>query len=317
MAIKITWIGCHSEGIQAFSNILKNGYTVNAFITLDDEAFKKRSAGSREYVDLCEQYNVPIKFISTIKNEDAYQKIKEAAPDLLIVLGWSEILPERILDIPTIGTVGAHAAMLPHNRGSAPINWALIKGEKECGNSLMWLDKEVDQGTIIDQMGFEITEFDTCKTLYDRVAETNGIMILRLVERLNNGQNTVMDKANVTDEDLLPRRRPKDGLLNWKQESQKVYDFIRALSRPYPGAFTFVHGEKYLIWAASIVPGMNEGIPGEILGDVYSPLEDACGIQVQCEKGSVIIHEMENEKGQIFSGKKIVKIFDGRFDNGD
>lgn len=313
MAIRITWVGCHSEGIQAFRSILKKGYKIDAFITLDDEAFQKRSAGSREYGDLCEEYNVPIKLISTIKNEDAYQKIKEAAPDLLIVLGWSEILPERLLNIPTIGTVGAHASMLPHNRGSAPINWALIKGEKECGNSLMWLDKEVDQGKIIDQIGFDITEFDTCRTLYDKVADTNETMLLRLIDRLSNGQGTVMDKANVTDEELLPRRRPKDGLLNWNQNSQKVYDFIRALARPYPGAFSFLNGEKKLIWSASLMPGNDSGNPGEILGDVYSPIEDACGIQIQCKEGTVIIHELENEKGQVFQGKNIVKAFEGEF----
>ena len=142
--ISIVWVGCHEEGLWAFRKLVENGYQIKKFITLNDEAFEKRSAGSREYFEICKRNRIPIGIISTIKNREAYVMISEAKPDLLIVLGWSEILPDRLLDIPTIGTVGAHAAMLPHNRGSAPINWAIIKGEKECGNSLMWLDKEVD-----------------------------------------------------------------------------------------------------------------------------------------------------------------------------
>ncbi len=307
--IRIVWVGCHSEGETAFQSLLEKGYNVTDFITLNDESFARRSGGSRVYIELCEKYNVPISLISTIKNDESYEIIKAAEPDLLIVLGWSEILPERLLDIPRIGTVGAHAAMLPHNRGSAPINWALIKDEKACGNSLMWLDKNVDQGKIIDQIPFDITNYDTCKTLYDKVAVTNEQMILTLVDRLSKGLATVMEKENVTDEPLLPRRRPKDGLLDWSKSARDVYNFIRALARPYPGAFTFVNGKKYLIWSASLLPGENsDGKAGEILGSVYSPVDDACGVRVACGAGSVVIHELENEEGNIYKGSELSEL---------
>lgn len=308
MAIKIVWIGCHSEGLDAFHKILDSGRKIETFITLDDEAFQKRSSGTRGYIELCEKHHVPVKLISSIKNEEACSAIAEKSPDLLIVLGWSEILPERILKIPAIGTVGAHASMLPHNRGSAPINWALINGETECGNSLMWLDKEVDQGDIIDQMAFEITPYDTCATLYDKVALTNTDMLLRLIERLEQNLGPVMLKKNVTEESLLPRRRPKDGLVFWNQSSRKVYDFIRALTVPYPGAFAYLNQKKYYIWSASVLPGetANE-CPGQILGNVYSPLEDACGIQVACKTGIIIIHELEREAGKRYRGKALTE----------
>lgn len=317
MAIRIVWVGCHSEGIKAYGSILKSGQRMECFVTLNDEAFQKRSSGSREYIELCEQYNIPVQFISSIKSEDAFDIVQEAKPDLLIVLGWSEILPERLLDIPTIGTVGAHAALLPHNRGSAPINWALIKGETSCGNSLMWLDKEVDQGAIIDQIGFDIDMYDTCKTLYNKVADTNEIMLLRLIQRLNDGLGTVMNKSNVTDEALLPRRRPKDGLIDWNQDSTKIYNFIRALTRPYPGAFTYLNGHKYLIWSASLLPDNTEKIPGKIDGSVYSPVLESCGVQVECGIGKIIIHEIEDENGTAYSGRKLAEMnLEGQFRNG-
>lgn len=319
MAIKIVWVGCHSEGLDAFKKLLGSGRKIETFITLDDDAFQKRSSGTRGYSELCEKYRVPVKLVSSIKSDEAYHIIEENCPDLLIVLGWSEILPERILEIPTIGTVGAHASMLPHNRGSAPINWAIINGETECGNSLMWLDKEVDRGDIIDQTAFEISPYDTCATLYDQVALTNTDMLLRLIERLEQNLGPVMLRKNITEEPVLPRRRPKDGLVFWNQSSQKIYDFIRALTVPYPGAFSFFNQKKYYIWSASLLPGnlVNE-CPGAILGNVYSPVEDACGIQVACKTGAIIIHELEEEAGKTYRGRTLTEAdFSGCFTQGE
>lgn len=314
--INIVWIGCHEEGILAFKTLLKTGCHISRFITLNDESFNKRSGSSRDYLDYCNEYHIPVSLIETIKNEEAYQIIKESKPDLMIVLGWSEILPERLLDIPTIGTIGAHAAMLPHGRGSAPVNWAIIKGEQQGGNSLMWLNKEVDKGDIIDQIGFDITPYDTCKTVYDKVAETNQIMLLRIIDRLSNGLPTVMNKKNVTDEELLPRRRPKDGLMDWNQSSQKIYDFVRALTKPYPGAFSFINGEKYIIWSASLLPMIGDNEAGLIVGPVICPDYSSCGIMVACSKGYIIIHEIENEKGEVFKGKELINLkLEGRFSN--
>ena len=134
--MRITWIGNHEEGVIAFRQIAPK-CEITSFITLDDIAFSKRSAGTRLYFSLCEEYGIPYFTVDSIKGERAYEIISESCPDLIVVLGWSEILPERILGIPTIGTVGTHAAMLPHNRGSAPINWALIRGELTTGNTMM------------------------------------------------------------------------------------------------------------------------------------------------------------------------------------
>ncbi len=104
--MNIVWICCHEEGVKAFRTALENGVRISAFITLDETAFAKRSAGSREYQKYCEKYNVPYLSVDSIKGEMAYTIIEQAAPDVIVVLGWSEILPNRILDIPVIGTVG-------------------------------------------------------------------------------------------------------------------------------------------------------------------------------------------------------------------
>ena len=313
--MNITWIGYHEEGILAFKETLEKGKKVSAFITLDEAAFAKRSAGSRQYEEYCRKYNVPYYTVSTIKGDEAHEIILKHKPDLLVVLGWSEILPEGLLDIPIIGTVGTHAALLPHNRGSAPINWALINGEKVTGNTMMWLESQVDAGTIIDQMKFSITLYDTCKTLYKQVAITNKIMLMKLIDHLEKGIKPASAIANTTDEALLPRRRPKDGLINWNQSGEAIYNFIRALTDPYPGAFTFLKGKKYLIWKVSLLP-ISAKAAGEIAGSAYGFSDNSCGLVVGTETNSVLITEIEDEKGIRYSGKELNDLnLRGKFGN--
>lgn len=306
--MNILWIGCHEEGIPAFRQTLEAGNKISAFITLDEEAFAKRSAGSREYEDYCQRYGVPMYKVSTIKGDEAYEIVSRYQPDLMVVLGWSEILPQRLLEIPAVGSIGTHAALLPHNRGSAPINWALIHGEEVTGNTMMWLDAQVDAGAIVDQMAFPITVFDTCKTLYDQVAQTNADMLLKLIDALKRGEKPVLPIPNETDEPILPRRRPKDGLVDWQQGARTIYDFIRALTIPYPGAFTYLNGEKWLLWEATVLPVNVEAKPGTILGTAYGFGENTVGLTVATNDGCLLVTCVEDEKGQRYTGKILYEL---------
>ncbi len=303
--MRISWIGNHEEGLEAFERTAKRGF-INGFITLNDEAFAKRSAGSRAYLDIADKYGIKVYPVSTIKSDESYEIVKELAPDLMVVFGWSEILPERLLNLAKVGTVGTHAALLPHNRGSAPVNWAIIRGEEETGNTLMWLTKEVDSGTIIDQTAFPITLFDTCKTIYDKVAESNAVMLDRLIDALIKGQKPLLNIKNETDEPLLPRRRPKDGLIEWQQDAKKIYDFIRALTIPYPGAFTFLDGKKWLIWEAMVLPVKCSEAPGTILGRAYG-FKD-CGILAATKDYALCITMIEAEDGKRYSGSSLYEL---------
>ena len=303
--MNIVWIGCHEEGVEAFRAVLENGERISAFITLDDASFMKRSAGSRMYREHCRRYGVPYFTVDSIKSERAYGLIAQACPDIIIVLGWSEILPGRILDIPAVGTVGTHASLLPHNRGSAPVNWALINGEQTTGNTLMWLDQAVDAGDIIAQTEIPISIYDTCGTLYRRVAETNAEMLVRLLGDLKKGIRPLSPIRNATDEPVLPRRRPRDGLIRWDQSGIRLYNFIRALTHPYPGAFSFLDGEKWWLWEAALLPVSSRanGLrPGEIMGNVYSFAMHVNGILVGAQDGMLLVTSMESEHRGPFCG---------------
>lgn len=314
--MNILWIGNHEEGVEAFRQTAETA-GVACFITLDDSAFAKRSAGTRVYKEICEQHGIPYYAVDTIKGERAYEIIKQYKPDLMVVLGWSEILPERLLDVPTIGTVGTHAALLPHNRGSAPINWSLIRGEQETGNTMMWLNKDVDTGAIVDQVAFPITVFDTCKTLYDQVATSNATMLEKLIEALGRGEKPVLPIENKSDEPILPRRRPKDGLLCWKQSARAIYDFVRALTTPYPGAFTYLNGRKWLIWEAAVLPIPNNGeVAGTIVDTAYGFADNAVGLIVAAKDAYLLVTRVEDEDGTVYTGKGLYELgLKGVFEN--
>ena len=302
---KIAWLGFHQEGMDAFSGILKAGFNIEAVITLDEESSQLRSA-SVSYSGLCEEYGIPLYKIKNINDPDAITILKKLDLDILFVIGWSQIVRKEAMACVNIGLIGAHASLLPHNRGSAPVNWAIINGEDVTGNTLIWLTEDVDNGDIIAQRKFDITLYDTCKTIYEKVATSNRDMILDFLGNSVQKLPASIKQKNI-DEPLLARRRPKDGLINWNQPARKVYDFIRALAKPYPGGFTHIKAKKMFIWEAAFFPDISASTykAGQVIGSIYSPNDYACALMVACQQGAIAILHMEDEAGNIYRGRTL------------
>lgn len=293
MALRVAWIGSHMEGVDALISILSSETAhVEGVIQLDGMARSRRS-GAVDYKPLIADYHVPVYEVSDINSPESASILESLKPDIAFVIGWSQILSPQLLKIPRIGTVGAHASLLPNNRGSAPVNWSLIKGEVKTGNTLIWLSSAVDGGDIIDQTPLDISIYDTCATVYGKVAQSNRTMIARLVGDLNGGRCPRHPNPDI-GEPLLPRRRPADGLIQWGTGSRCVYNFVRALTRPYPGAFSWLDGRRWTIWKCALLPDVfPDGPPGKVLGPLVSPEPAACGQIVSCGEGAVCVLEVE------------------------
>ncbi|MCC6126043.1 MAG: methionyl-tRNA formyltransferase [Pirellulales bacterium] len=300
--LRLGWIGFHVEGQPAFQALLESGIRIEAAFTLREEASAKRSGVCR-YDELCARHGVPLHKIGHVNDPETVALLKQLNLDVVFVIGWSQIIGGEALRAARIGMIGAHASPLPHNRGSAPVNWAIIRGETEGGNTLIWLADNVDQGDIIDQVRFPITPYDTCATVYEKVAHSNREMILRLIPRLQRGERPSRPQP-ATGEPILPRRRPEHGSIDWRQSSREVYDFIRALTHPYPGAFSRLEGRRYFIWKAALLPGepYPAASPGTVVGPALSPESGACGQVVACGKGAVLLLEVQSEDGETFAG---------------
>lgn len=302
--LRYAWVGFHAEGLPALEALLAGGVPIRDVFTLRADLAAKRSGGV-DYRALCTRHGIALHEIVNINDAAATAQLTEAAPDVVFVIGWHQLVSEATLKLARLGMIGAHASLLPHNRGSAPVNWALIRGEKESGNSLFWLAPDVDAGDLIDQVRFPITPYDTCATLYARVALSNREMLLRLVPRLEAGE-VPRDPQPVAEEPVLPRRRPADGALDWRQSGHAVYNFIRALTHPYPGAFSSMEGQRWRLWQAAWPTGLgSDDPPGTVLGPVVSPVDEACGQLVACAEGSVVLLEVEGEDGAVLRGRAL------------
>ena len=305
--MKIGWIGVHAEGLPALQAACEAEYDVVGLMTLRQEKAERR-CGSGSYEVLCERFDIPLSEVTHVNDESSIAVLKSWDCDVLVVLGWGQILGPDALKQAHIGVVGAHASFLPHNRGSAPVNWAIIRDESETGNSLIWLAEGVDSGNLIAQRSFPITPYDTCATIYDNVAESNREMLLDLLRDLEWGDRPGIPQAG-HDETILPRRRPSDGLINWNCTSRQIYNLIRAVTRPYPGAFAYLNGKSYRVWNAALLP-LTQSLaePGSIIGPVTSPDEHGCGVLVATADGAIILLEIEDEAGHILKGRQLSEL---------
>lgn len=302
--MRIGWVGVHAEGIPALEAVCEAEYDVVGLLTLRRAKADQR-CGSADYDLLCQRFDIPLCEIDNINDEAIVRLLQSWDCDLLVVLGWGQILGPAVLKTARIGAVGAHASLLPHNRGSAPVNWAVIRGEQQTGNSLIWLAEGVDSGELIDQRAFPITPYDTCASIYDRVAESNREMLLDLCFQLQSGARPGTPQQH-TDESVLPRRRPQDGRIDWNSSSQEIYDMVRALTRPYPGAFALLNGVTWKIWKAARLPLTTRlAAPGTVLGPVHSPDPAACGQLVATADGALLLLEVEDDTGHVLSGREL------------
>lgn len=305
--MKIIWVGFHEEGKHCIPEIYRAGFTLEAIITLNDEQLAKRS-GVLNYDHIAKKYAIPVYKIAHINDDSSLSLFSKLSPDVICVIGWSQILNKQVLNSAKL-VIGGHASLLPHNRGSAPINWAIINGEETSGNTLMQLQEGVDTGSILAQKKFNISLFDSCKTLYEKVAISNAKMLVRVLKDFAS-HRLLKEPQKPTDEKILPRRTPADGLVNWSASSIDVYNFIRALAHPYPGAHSFINGEMIKIWEASWCNcDQKNGKAATIADFRYSFNSNQCATLINCEDGCIAIHKAERESGIQLIGEDLINYF--------
>ncbi len=256
-SLSIAFIGCVAEGRSSLETLLDIGENVAGIFTLEPARARKVS-GAVAWEDLAAVHDIPLHYVENINDAGPVETLRELAPDLIFCVGWTQLLRKPILEIPTIGCIGFHASLLPRYRGRAPVNWAIIHGETETGNTMMFLDEGVDTGDIIAQRKFPIENDDTCATIYDKVAHSEEEMLREVMPMIHQDRmpRTPQDPTQAT---VMPRRRPRDGAIDWNRTTRELHDWVRALTHPYPGAFTGLAGRRLWVWRASPWTGESSG----------------------------------------------------------
>ena len=207
-----------------------------------------------EFTKIEKSINCYISVLSGKITKNKYLKaIDRCKPDLLLALGWYYIIPKVVRNAAPLGCVGIHASLLPKYRGGAPIVWAIINGEKETGVTLFHFDDGVDTGDIIAQKRYPILDNDNCKTIYDKATKASIEILKRSLPKLASGkaERIKQDESKAT---IYPQRKPDDGIIDWSWSAKRIKDFIRAQTKPYPGAFTVIKNKKVVIWDADLMP---------------------------------------------------------------
>lgn len=268
---RILFVGAVEEGHRCLEQLVARGEQFVGIVSLQD-SLAATTSGAVPFEDLARAAACPLIKVNDLNAAPNVAQVEALRPDLILVIGWTRLLGTALLRLPRLGAVGFHASLLPRYRGRAPVNWAIINGETETGNTMFFLDEGVDTGDIIAQRRIRIDEADTCATLYHKVADAALVMLEEHLPALKRGNapRRPQDHALAT---VMPKRRPEDGVVDWRRSARQLYNWVRALTHPYPGAFSSLEGRRLFIWEAreagpdnaAASPGAIRGASGEDL----------------------------------------------------
>jgi methionyl-tRNA formyltransferase len=239
---RIIFMGTPEFAVESLNILLENNYSVIAVITAPDKpagrGYKLTPSEVKKYAS---EKNLQILQPTNLKDPDFLNELKNLNADLQIVVAF-RMLPEAVWNMPPLGTINLHASLLPHYRGAAPINWAIINGEKETGVSTFFLQHEIDTGNIILQEKVPLTDNETAGELHDKLKTIGAKLILRTVEKIENGNFETIKQKELINNDkikIAPKIFKKDCEINWYNKSELIHNLIRGVS-PFPGAYTYV-----------------------------------------------------------------------------
>ena len=247
---------------------------------------------------MAKKYDIKNFKIDKINDHKNIDKIQSLKPDLILVMGWSQLLNDELIHIPKIGVIGSHPTELPKYRGRAPIPWTILKDLKNSALTFFWIEEGVDNGDILDQKFFEISEYDDSESLYEKITKTGEEMILKNLLLLEKNIIKKQKQDETKFIEYWPKRIPDDGKINWNDSTKNILKLIRASTYPYPGAFTFYKNKKFVIWKAEDCPLKNT-VSGQIMKINLN------GIIVATGDGGILIKKANYDSKTINSFNKI------------
>lgn len=231
-------------------------------------ATKSKSSFNSDHTDLSDlaiANGIDFKYVKDINAEHIIDWINALKPDLIFCLGWSSLVKKPLLDIPRYGIVGYHPAELPMNRGRHPIIWTLVLGLSRTASTFFIMNEGPDTGDIISQEIIKIDFQDTAGKLYKKLVDKAKGQVVEIIAAFQSN-NLVRIPQNGSDGNEWRRRSKSDGKIDWRMRSIDIYNLVRALDKPYPGAHFECQGEEIKVWKCKIINRININLePGKVL----------------------------------------------------
>ncbi len=295
--MRIVFMGGHALGKKALQNLINKGKDIVGVITDIENDWYKGVDEVAERNGLLLYKNIDV------NSESSIEKISALRPDLIVVVNFQQILKEELIGIPQKGCINTHAALLPKYRGRAPLNWALINGETQVGVTVHFIEKGIDTGDIIIQRSIDVQEEDYIDVVIEKIGDLYPTIVNEAVDLLESGE-FIGIKQDLSKGNYFGKRNPEDGQINWNNDAKDIFNLIRAISRPYPGAFSFYNNSKIIFWRAKVIEQQKTD---DTLPNGYIISIDDIGICVKARNGNILLTEYELidktqkiSEGQIF-----------------
>ncbi len=259
-APRVVVFGYSDVGHACLALLLERGVHVAAVYTHADDALEARWFPS--VADLASSRGVPVVRDAGLSHPEGLERLRAFAPELLLSFYYRHLLPPAVLELPRLGAFNMHGSLLPAYRGRAPVNWAVLHGETRTGATLHVMVPRADAGDIVDQESVPIGPDDPARVVQERVRDAAVRVLDRQLGALLAGTapRRPQDAAQAS---RFGRRRPDDGAFTWGQPAREIHDLVRAVSHPYPGAFTAVVGKRLLVWETRVGdPAPRDAAPG-------------------------------------------------------
>jgi methionyl-tRNA formyltransferase len=282
---RIILVGSVNSSRKTLEKLIEHGLNIVAVLGLDPQSAKNVSG----YVDLkklSDENNIPFLYFSKINEPEIAEFVASKLPDLMFVVGLSQMIKEPLLGIPKQGIIGFHPTRLPEGRGRGAVAW-IILGHVKGAATFFKMDEGMDSGSIWSQENYEVGPTDNATTVVNQIIKAIDLALDRVLPELKKGNmpTTPQDESQAT---YLGKRNPEDGIIDWKASAETIDRLVRAASKPLPGAYTYLGNQKMIIWNASISTITNHlGVAGRIV------IADENGIHIQTGNGLLKIETVE------------------------
>jgi methionyl-tRNA formyltransferase len=301
--MNLVFFGTPEFAVKPLITLLNEGYEVLAVVTQPD-----RQSGRGRHMSVCpvkaEAQKAGLKILQPLKarSPEFFAELRDLNPSVIITAAYGQILPPEIIHLPRSGCINIHASLLPKYRGAAPINWAIINGEKKTGITTMLMDEGMDTGPVLLQEETEIAPEDTAGTLSRKLSKIGADLLLRTLKELETGLIKPLPQNGAPT--FAPLLNKTDGFINWTKSAEEISNFIRGMN-PWPGAYGFIEGERIkILKAVSLNENGEAGIINRVSKDE---------LVVGADKGSISILEIQPQGKPVMTvraflqGRKIME----------
>jgi methionyl-tRNA formyltransferase len=296
LTARLVICGNHVAGLPIVRGLLDAGHRFEYFICQPHEQAEREGvSGYHDYSPLAAEHEIPVHFAERfdLTGEADVALFREQRFDVLVQGGWQRLFPNEILETLGIGAIGVHGSAdgLPKGRGRSPLNWSLIEGRRRFVMQLFLMTPGADEGDVFDTETFDITPFDDIETLYFKYGIVLREMHLRSLPRLVEG--TAELRPQVGEPSYYPKRTPSDGEIDWESmDVWQIYDFVRAQTKPYPGAFGSIDGRTHRIWRCRVFD-TRISYPDAAYGACVERFDER--MVVNCRGGLLLLDDYEIE----------------------